>query len=242
LWIEDARLSEGVAWVSVEREERDAQPFWLSVISGLPGAVGEEAIVGKLIPTPHFAGEAVVRRLLTDLDALVEPLVLVIDDLHQLRSAEALAQVELLLARLPPALQVVLVTHRHPHLGLHRLRLAGELTEVRASDLRFCLQETRELLDASAIGPSASGLEILRERTEGWAAGLRLAAITLAGHPEPERSSPSSPAARARNVAHRRHGVVGRLRYPVPMSPSTQEEPRWRSSRPVLRPVSRTCS
>jgi hypothetical protein len=56
----------------------------------------------------------------------------------------------------------VLVTHRHPHLGLHRLRLAGELTEVRASDLRFCLQETRELLDASPIGLSASGLERLR--------------------------------------------------------------------------------
>jgi hypothetical protein len=136
LWIEDARLSDGVAWVSVEREERDAQPFWLSVISELPGAVGEEAIVGKLIPTPDFGGEALVRRLLTDLDALVEPLVPVIDDLHQLRSAEALAQVELL----------------------------------------------------------------------------------LAGHPEPERSSPTSPAARARNVAHRRHGVVGRLRYPVPMT------------------------
>jgi LuxR family maltose regulon positive regulatory protein len=186
-WIEDARLGDRVAWVSVERGESDAQRFWLSVVTELRGAVGGEALVEKLIPTPDFGGEAVVRRLLSDLDALDEPVVLVIDDLHELHSAEALAQLELLLTRLPGVLRVVLATRRDPHLGLHRLRLAGELIEVRASDLRFTLPETRELLDASGILLSAGGLAILHKRTEGWAAGIRLAAITLAGHPEPER-------------------------------------------------------
>jgi LuxR family maltose regulon positive regulatory protein len=186
-WIEDARPSHRVAWVSVERDESDAQRFWLSVVTELRGAAGGEAGLDELIPTPDFGGEAVVRRLLSDLDALDEPVVLVIDDLHELRSAEALAQLELLLSRLPCVLRVVLVTRHDPHLGLHRLRLAGELTEVRASDLRFTLQETRELLDASGIALSDSGLAILHERTEGWAAGLRLAAISLAGHPEAER-------------------------------------------------------
>jgi LuxR family transcriptional regulator, maltose regulon positive regulatory protein len=186
-WIEDARLSERVAWVSVERDETDAQRFWLSVVTELRRTVGGEALVEKLTPTPDFGGEAVVRRLLVELGALAEPLVLVIDDLHQLRSAEALAQLEVLLSRLPGVLRVVLATRHDPHLGLHRLRLAGELTEVRTSDLRFTLEESRELLDASGIELSDSGLAIIHERTEGWAAGLRLAAITLAGHPERER-------------------------------------------------------
>ncbi|MDB5064893.1 MAG: LuxR family transcriptional regulator, partial [Chloroflexi bacterium] len=81
-WIEDARLSDRVAWVSVERDESDAQRFWLSVVTELCGAAGGEAGVERLIPTPDFGGEAVVRRLLSDLDALDEPVVLVIDDLH----------------------------------------------------------------------------------------------------------------------------------------------------------------
>jgi LuxR family maltose regulon positive regulatory protein len=186
-WVDDARRSDRVAWVSVERDESDAQRFWLSVVTELRAAAGGEACVERLIPTPDFGGEAVVRRLLADLDALDEPVVLVIDDLHELHSAEALAQLELLLTRLPRVLRVVLVTRRDPHVGLHRLRLAGELTEVRASDLRFTLPETRELLDAAGVVLSGGGIATLHERTEGWAAGLRLAAITLAGHPDPER-------------------------------------------------------
>ena len=71
--------------------------------------------------------------------------------------------------------------------GLHRLRLAGELAEIRAADLRFSERETRELLDASGIALSEAGAALLHQRTEGWAAGLRLAALSLAGHPDPER-------------------------------------------------------
>ena len=71
--------------------------------------------------------------------------------------------------------------------GLHQLRLAGELAEIRAADLRFSERETRELLDASGIELSEAGVALLHQRTEGWAAGLRLAAISLAGHPDPER-------------------------------------------------------
>jgi LuxR family maltose regulon positive regulatory protein len=72
-------------------------------------------------------------------------------------------------------------------LRLHRLRLAGELAEIRAADLRFSERETRELLDASGIALSEAGAALLHQRTEGWAAGLRLAALSLAGHPDPER-------------------------------------------------------
>ena len=110
-----------------------------------------------------------------------------LDDLHELRSAEALRQLELLIMRAPPALRFVLATRHDLRLGLHRLRLAGELTEIRAADLRFTLPEGQALLAAAGVPLSDSALALLYDRTEGWAAGLRLAALSLAGHPDPER-------------------------------------------------------
>ena len=186
-WVDDADLRDRVAWVSVERDERDAQRFWLSLIGELSSAVGGGGDVQGLSPAPGFDGDAVVSRLLSDLATLDQPVVLVIDDLHELNSAEAIAQLEVLLARLPPALRVVLATRHDPPLGLHRLRLTGDLTEVRAADLRFAPQEARDLLEMDGIVLSDAGVAMLHERTEGWAAGLRLAAISLAGNPDPQR-------------------------------------------------------
>jgi LuxR family transcriptional regulator, maltose regulon positive regulatory protein len=183
-WVEADELRDRVAWVSVERAERDGQRFWLSVIDALSRSDGLVEPVG---PVPAFRGELVVDRLLGQVFQLTDPLVLVIDDLHELRSPEALSWLEAFLARLPRSLRVVLTTREDPRLGLHRLRLAGDLNELRAQDLRFSLQETEELLRASGVALSDGGLALLYERTEGWAAGLRLAVISLAEHPDPER-------------------------------------------------------
>ena len=183
-WIEATGLADRVGWVSVERGEQDAQRFWRAVIDALAGAVDT---VEPVDPAPTFQGEAVVEQLLADLGSLEQPVVLVIDDLHELRSVDALAWVDRFLARLPPRLQVVLATRETPQLALHRRRLAGQLTELRGSELRFSEDETKDLLVAAGIALSDEGLARLYERTEGWAAGLRLAAISLAGHPEPER-------------------------------------------------------
>ena len=125
--------------------------------------------------------------MLEDLRSVEEPLVLVIDDLHELQSPEALRWLELLIARRPAGLRIVLTSRSEPHLNMHGLRLAGELTEIREADLRFSAQEVAELLQASAIELSDEAVALLHDRTEGWAAGLRLAAISLAGHPDPER-------------------------------------------------------
>ena len=92
-----------------------------------------------------------------------------------------------LLAVLPNSARVVLSSRRDPPIRLHKLRLADELAELRAGDLRFTERETRELLAASGISLSDAGAAALYRRTEGWAAGLRLAAISLSGHPDPER-------------------------------------------------------
>jgi LuxR family maltose regulon positive regulatory protein len=128
-----------------------------------------------------------VDRVLSELADAHGSLTLAIDDLHELNSPEALAQLTRLLVNLPPNVHAILTTRHDLRLRLHRLRLAGELAEIRAADLRFSERETRELLDASGVALSAAGAALLHQRTEGWAAGLRLAAISLAGHPDPER-------------------------------------------------------
>ena len=181
-----AETDAAVAWVTVERGERDAQRFWLHVIGAVADAAGDE-VIERVSPAPQFAGALVLERLLAQLERLEEPLALVIDDLHELDSGDALEWLETLLGRLPARLLVVLATREEPALGLHRLRLAGELTELRGADLRFSLDESRSLLRAGGIALSDTGLDSLQERTEGWPAGLRLAAISLTTHPDPER-------------------------------------------------------
>jgi LuxR family maltose regulon positive regulatory protein len=186
-WAVAAGLAEQIAWVAVQGQERDPQRFWISVAGALRDTTPGAKLVRELSAAPDLDGWAVVERLLEDLGALEDRLWLVIDDAHELCSAEVLAQLELLVMRAPPELRFVLSTRCELRLGLHRLRLEGELTEIRAADLRFTLEEARALFAAAGVELSGSALALLHARTEGWAAGLRLAALLLAGHPDPER-------------------------------------------------------
>ena len=171
----------------MDSEERDPQGFWISVADALRGTAAGSALVRPLTAAPGLDGWAVVERLLTDLAPLEDRLWLVIDDAHLLGSGEVLPQLELLLLRAPQELRFVLATRHDLRLGLHRLRLEGELTEIRAADLRFSVAEARALFGATGVELPAEALARLHGRTEGWAAGLRLAALSLAGHPDPER-------------------------------------------------------
>jgi LuxR family transcriptional regulator, maltose regulon positive regulatory protein len=186
-WIAAEGLSDRSAWVSVGREERDAQAFWLSVLDSLRATRVGSQRVRELTAAPDLDGQTVVRRLLEDVGSLDEPLWLVIDDLHELQAPDAISQVELLLGSAPPELRVVLLTRRDLRLGLHRLRVEGELTEIRGGELRFGVGESRALLEAAGVRLSDGALESLVARTEGWAAGLRLAALSMARDPDPER-------------------------------------------------------
>jgi LuxR family maltose regulon positive regulatory protein len=143
--------------------------------------------VQALTAAPDLDGWAITERLLKDLTPLDEWVWLVVDDVHELGEDQALRQLELLVMRGPPELRFVLATRHDLRLGLHRLRLEGELTEIRAPDLRFTAEEARELLTAAGVELTGPALAMLYERTEGWAAGLRLAALSLAGHPDPGR-------------------------------------------------------
>jgi LuxR family maltose regulon positive regulatory protein len=173
-----------IAFVSVPRGQHDTQLFWLALLGAVRAAAG-----GAQPPpaAPGFNGHAMVDTTLSELAAAGGRFVLIIDDLHELSSPEAAGQLTSLLTSLPPGVHAVLATRRDPPLRLHQLRLAGELAEIRAAQLRFTEDEARGLLTAAGItlpGPVAA---LLYQRTEGWAAGLRLAALSLAGHPHPER-------------------------------------------------------
>jgi LuxR family transcriptional regulator, maltose regulon positive regulatory protein len=186
-WIGAAGLAERAAWVPVGRDERDPQRWWLSVLGALRQTSAGSALVRDLTAAPDLDAWALVERLLTDVAPLDERVWLVLDDLHELGSADALRQLELLMMRAPPELRFVLATRHDVRLGLHRLRLEGELTELRADDLRFSLDEAQALLAAAGVELAGPTLKLLYERTEGWVAGLRLAALSLAGHPDPDR-------------------------------------------------------
>jgi len=172
--------------VSVPHDQQDAQQFWLAVLDAIRQSATAADSRSRTAP-PAFEGDAMVDTIVSELAEQAAVFVLIIDDLHELRSADALSQLEHLLASLPSSARVVLSSRRDPPIRLHQLRLADEVAEIRASDLRFTERETRDLLAASEIGLSDGAAAALHQRTEGWAAGLRLAVISLSSHPDPER-------------------------------------------------------
>ena len=186
-WIAEQDVANSAAWVPVGREHRDPQQFWVVVLGALRGTLPGSRAVRELTAAPDLDGWLIAERLLEDLSALQDPLWLVVDDLHELHSSEALRQFELFVMRAPAQLRFVLSTRHDLRLGLHRLRLEGELAEVRFDDLRFSLAEAAELFATAGVERPESALAVLHQRTEGWAAGLRLAALASASHPDPAR-------------------------------------------------------
>jgi LuxR family transcriptional regulator, maltose regulon positive regulatory protein len=186
-WIAELGRGDRAAWVAVGRGERDPQRFWLSVLDALRRTGPGSGLVQELTAAPELDGWAIVERLLKDLAPLRDRLWLLVDDVHELSSEQALRQLELLLMRAPPGLRFVLATRHDLRLGLHRLRLEGQLTELRADDLRFSLGDARAMFEEAGVELTEPALTSLHERTEGWAAGLRLAVLSLGNHPDREQ-------------------------------------------------------
>ena len=186
-WTDRVADSRRVAFVSVNRDQQDAQHFWNAVLAALRVPVTAIDPDRQAAANGSLDGNQAAEAVLSAFAEAVEPVVLIIDDLHELRSTDAIAQLECLLANAPSSAHVVLSSRRDPPIRLHQLRLADEVAEIRAGDLRFTERETRELLDTSGIGLSDDGAAALYQRTEGWAAGLRLAVISLSGNADPER-------------------------------------------------------
>ncbi|MFI5775534.1 LuxR C-terminal-related transcriptional regulator [Nocardia sp. NPDC051570] len=176
-----------IASLTVPPRHHDTQLFWLGLLGAVRAAAGTVDETDTPTATPNFDGRAMVDRMLAELAGIDGPVVFVIDDLHELEAPDAFEQLTALLTNLPPHAHAVLAARRDPPLRLQQLRLAGELAEIRSAHMRFTESETREFLAASGLSLPADAAALLHERTEGWAAGLRLAALSLAEHPDPGR-------------------------------------------------------
>ncbi len=183
--IEDRRF----AWVSLDRDDDDPVRLWRHVVSAVQRACpqfgGGDALRALGAQMPDVSGK-VLPRLVKELAALRAPVVLVLDDYHAIREPSCHDQVAFVLSHLPAAVQLVLVTRADPPLPLTRLRAAGEMAEVRGPELRFAPAQAAALVrTVAAVDLSETDLADLVERTEGWPAGIYLAALSLRGHPSP---------------------------------------------------------
>ncbi|HET9674993.1 MAG TPA: LuxR C-terminal-related transcriptional regulator [Gaiellaceae bacterium] len=169
-----ARDREDVAWLTLDRDDNWSPQLWLGMELALERG-------GAL--TADSAADDPVVRLAERLGERKTPVVLVLDDVQELESPIVLRELENLLSHAPCSIRFIIATRADPLLGLHRLRLNGGLTEIRAADLAFTREECTELLERADLG--ADQIDVLHARTEGWAAGLRLAALSLEREPEP---------------------------------------------------------
>src|SRR5215467_5490171 len=175
-----------VAWVSLDAGDNDPARFWRHVVAAMDRAcpgIGERA--GPLLGPPAPSSfEGLVSALINELSAQPgDPeLLLVLDDYHLIDTRLVHSPLEFLLEHLPPGVHLVLVGRSDPPLPLARLRASGQLAELRADDLRFTAEEAAALL-REAVGADlpSSAVAALAARTEGWAAGLQLAGLSLRG-------------------------------------------------------------
>jgi LuxR family maltose regulon positive regulatory protein len=180
-----ASVDRSLAWVSLDEADSDPARFLTYLVAGLRTAVpglGEQ-LLGVLQSGQPPSIEAVLIALLNEISALSHPVVLVLDDYHAVDAAEVDSAVTFLLEHGSPLLHLVISSRQDPSLPLARLRARGQLTEVRAADLRFGPTEVADYL-SSAMGLTLTvkDIDTLGRRTEGWIAGLQLAALSLREH------------------------------------------------------------
>ncbi|MEU4422489.1 hypothetical protein AB0F81_17815 [Actinoplanes sp. NPDC024001] len=170
-----------VAWLSLDRHDNDPQIFWAYVIAALrvAGAVPAGNPLAELGSVPPGERER-ARRLADGLGRLPYPSVLIVDDFQEITDGQVLHEIDDLLRHPPAGLRLVLISRSRPALNLHRLRAAGQVTEIRSADLAFTAEEAAALIDGHGPRPAPEDLAALLERTEGWAVGLNLGAGFLA--------------------------------------------------------------
>ena len=188
-WRASSSETRPFAWVSLGRGDNDPGRLWWYIVHALrkvrPGLGGDELLQVFRAPVPDITGE-VIPLLVNEMTALQEPVVLILDDYHLINQPSCHEQLAFLLANLPPSLELVLITRTSPPLPLARERAAGQLIEIGMRDLRFTAAEAAALIrNVPGVAAAEPDLALLLERTEGWPAGLYLAALSLRGHADP---------------------------------------------------------
>src|SRR2546426_9952358 len=178
-WVEG--IDRPTAWLSLDEGENDPTRFLAYLVTALQtiAATLGEGVLGVLQSSQPPPPEAILTALLNEITTLPDQFVLVLDDYHVIDAKPVDLALTFLVEHLPPQMHLVIATREDPQLPLARLRARGQSIELRAADLRFTLSEAAEFLNqVMRLSLSAQDIAALEERTEGWIAGLHLAALS----------------------------------------------------------------
>ena len=167
------------AWVSLDADDNDPQRLWWAVLTALYALPSTSSLARSAKAGAHPPEGDLVEAVTDVLDALDPPVRLVLDDVHELTGRDVLRDLARLIRSRPAGLRLVLTSRADPPISVPRLRLEGRVHELRADQLRFTLDDTAALLETSGLALTNAQVAVLHARTEGWAAGLRLAALAL---------------------------------------------------------------
>jgi LuxR family maltose regulon positive regulatory protein len=188
-WIQTHELPGTPSWLSLDADDNYAPRLIADLLSALrdSGAVAQGDALERLTAPLGSGIESFLPLLVNALSELRAPVVMVLDEIHELTSPPATTTIDFLVRHAPEQLRLVLAGRADPPLPIDRLRVGGELTELRIGELAFDRAETAELCRQLELPLSDADIDSLWARTEGWVAALRLAALSLQGHPEPAR-------------------------------------------------------
>ena len=181
-WITDAKLGKPFGWLSLDDGDNDPVRFLIYLVSAIQKV---NARIGKTILTSLNSSQVpplmdLVETLINEISLESKPFLVILDDYHLIKKVELHSILQLLLKRQPKALHLVIITREDPPFSLPRMRVQGQITEIRERDLRFTLPETQSFLAKTMrLELSAHDIDKLEERTEGWAAGMQLAALAM---------------------------------------------------------------
>lgn len=186
-WVRSGDVA--TAWVSLDEQDDDPQRFWTSVLAALTASravPATSALAGLVVPRTGV-GVDFTMEVVSALGDLTEPVRLVVDDAHHLRSDAAVHGLHLLVRHRPRTLRPVLAGRLDPVLPIARLRMEEQLCELRTAQLAFSVCETATLAQRCGLHLTGTQAGMLHARTAGWVAGIRLATMPLRNHPDPDR-------------------------------------------------------
>ena len=189
-WRADPAEQRPFAWLSLDSRDNDPVRFWTYVLAALRTVAPDlgAGVDDALLSAAGDLTELALPLLVNALTSVPEPIVLAFDDYHAISNADVHQSMDFLIDHLPRTVQVAVAGRSDPPLALARLRASAELLEVRVDDLRLSTEETTALLNGSLrLGLTQEQVRMLRERTEGWAAGLQLVGLSLRGRENRER-------------------------------------------------------
>jgi LuxR family maltose regulon positive regulatory protein len=183
-WLQTRRPDLKTAWLSLDESDSEPDFFWRYFIASLQTCLPELGHTAQTMLAAPSAPDmpTILTSLINELAALNTPLLWVLDDYHRIQNPQIHENLKFLLDHLPASIHLVLLTREDPPFGLARRRARRQLVEIRAADLRFNLNETRDfLLDMCKLHLTPAQIDLLEQRTEGWVTGLQMAALSLQG-------------------------------------------------------------